>query len=161
MKLLTIIGFLLSGSFAVAMPAVNDYAQFAATVSDGTKTQTAVYELQLTAYDAQKKEFTMSVTFSHDGQSVTQTNQVPEGNLPTDAVIAQMLTNCTAFGGKAEKLTVGTAAIDTCAIPSGEGDESGTVWIGAVPFGVVKQQVTNTKSGLTNTMTLSSYRSGS
>jgi hypothetical protein len=160
MKLLVIISCLLCGSFAFATPAVNDYAQFAATLSDGKTTQNATYETQLTAYDAQKKEFTMSVTFSQDGQSTTQTMPVAEQSLPSDAVIGQMLKACAQLGGKAEQLTVGSAAIDTCAVPSQSGPESGTVWIGAVPFGVVKQQFTNAQNGLTMTMTLTSFRNG-
>jgi len=146
MKLLAIAIFVLSSSAALATPAVGDYAVFSGTVTKGTQVTTIRDEMELVSYDQTTNQFTEKITETTPAGTTSGSQQVDATKLLTDSTIAQILQTCASFGGVPASVTTAIATFNTCALPV-DGNSKGTVWVGAVPFGIVQMDLTDVASG--------------
>lgn len=117
---------------AHASPAVGDAANFAGTWGDATVTQNVTF----TAFDQASNSFKQSTTTAISGQpTATQEDMVKMEDTASDAALQDIVTNCVSYGYVAETITVPAGSFPTCKLPMEAG---GFVWIGVVPFAVIK-----------------------
>lgn len=134
MKLITILATLLLATIAQATPAVGDYSKFKLTVSNGQQTVVGSYEAAIIGED--EFSFKLSTTTAFPGQPAQHAEQsVTPDQLIADSDIMAILTDCSQYGGKLEHIEVPAGKYYTCALPT----ENGMLWLGKVPFGLVKQ----------------------
>jgi hypothetical protein len=121
-------------SVAMAYPTLHDKVTLSGryTPANGSGID-FVQTLEITGYDAAKKEYTVTATETLLGRSQTQDQKMSSDNMATPDAVKQMIASCSAIGGTPEKVTV--PAFDTCAVPQ---SNNGKLWVGDVPFGVVK-----------------------
>lgn len=135
---LLVLSLALSSLSAMATPKVGDYALFDAVMTQNLKPVSFLLSMELTAYDAAQKKYQQKQVITVNGKAQEQSDWVAVDDLTSDAAIDSLLSDCVNQGGKAESITVATASIPTCAFPQDTADEKGTVWVGKVPFGLVK-----------------------
>ena len=124
---------------AFAMPKVGDDALYDVTKTQGDSTVKGAYETQLVSFDSAANVFNEKITVTVNGQSQSQTQQVDPSGLLTDDQVNEAMSNCSAFGGKTDKVTVPAGTFDTCSLQTSDGS---TIWISNVSFGLVKEVAT-------------------
>lgn len=135
MKLVTILATLVFATMAQASPAVGDYSKFVLTITNAQVSLVGSYEAAIIGLDGEAFKMSTTTTFPNSPADYNE-ESVTADRLASDADIAAILSGCRQFGGKLEKVTVPAGTFNTCALPTEDG---GTIWIGQVPFGVVKQ----------------------
>jgi hypothetical protein len=158
-KILLTAGVFLMASSAFAMPKVGDDATYAVTVTEGSQATKGSLEMQLASYDSGADQYDEKVTLTVGGQTQSWDNQVQSQALLSDSDIEQALSNCAAIGGKADNVTVPAGTFAACGLPMDDGQNSGTVWLAKVSFGMVKQDTTDA-SGKRTVAELQSQRLG-
>lgn len=161
MKNLVLLSLTLSLS-AFATPKVGDQATFAATAAKGSNTLTGEATLELTAYDAAKKEFTQKTTIKWGNEPANSGEEkFAEADMINDAVLDAVSTaaGCAAEGGKLEKIKVPAGEFNACRVDNT--DESGAttnLWVAKVPLGIVRYQAS--ADGLVQNFELKSSKAG-
>jgi putative hemolysin len=90
-----------------------------------------------------------------DGSQQDHSQPTPVSSFQTRATIQRALLNCAAVGGVKEHISVSGGDFDTCALDDGKG---GKIWIGDVPFNVVKRiLVDESKNTINIEVSLYSY----
>ena len=133
MKLLLSALLFVGASAAQASPAVNDQAVF-----QGTWDGKAVYQaVTYTAYNAATRQFTRNiVTKIGDDAPVAADQYDNYDDTSSDAAMQYMVTNCVSvYKGTSEMVSVPAGTFPTCKMALQQG---GFVWVGVVPFAVVK-----------------------
>lgn len=159
-NMLITLATLVFATAAHAMPLVGDYANFDIVITNGTDNMTGSYEIALTGQNS--AGFQMSTTVKLGNQPAQKDQQtVAATDLMDDATVASVLANCAAYGGALQQLAVAAGTFNTCAVPTQNdaGQTNGTVWIGQVPFAVVKQ-AQKRDDGLDMILSLKSYQNG-
>lgn len=140
MKYLVLACTLLSCAVATAMPKIGDYSSMNVTLNSAA---VGTVENELISFDAATNQFTERTTQTIAGNR-SVSNVTTSG--VTDALIAQILATCSSQGGTLQTITEPAGTFNTCAAPVNSNGTVGTMWVGAVPFGIVKIDVTNSGS---------------
>lgn len=136
MKTLAFMFVTAAASLAFAYPAVKDQAVFKGLYSGAAGGAIDfVQTLELTAFDSATNSFKLKNTFLVNGQAQVQEQDVAKDDLLDDARIQDILTNCLSYGGQLEDTTTVGGTFKTCTAPT---QGNGRIWIGDVPFGMVK-----------------------
>ncbi len=157
MKLFLASAALLLSVVAQASPKVGDYSEFQLTVSQGAQSMVGSYIMAVISESGDSVVVTTTIHF--DGQpDQFQQDQMKKTDLLSDQTISDVLTNCAAYGGSAEQLSTTNGPIATCkmAMQGQDPANPGQMWIGAVPFGIVKQ-IQSTPEGQTFTLDLKKF----
>lgn len=159
MKALLVIASLVVSSVAFAMPSVNDSASYDVVVTQGNQSQHITYDASLTEYNSGQDTFKMvEVTTVHGQQPQTQEGWVKGEDLASDELVAELLTNCAKYRGKAGKVTVPAGTFDSCALPQNNNGVVGTLWVAKVSFGIAKIEQSNGRQKMV--MALKSFKLG-
>lgn len=126
---------------AMAMPAIGDNAVYSLQISQGGQSVSGTLETTITANNS--GTFSIESKINLGGQSQVQTEQKSEQEMVSDALIADLMSNCANYGGKIESVTVPAGTFNACALPAQPQDGTGFTWIAPVAFGVVKVDMTN------------------
>jgi hypothetical protein len=151
---------LLLSSIALAYPAVNDSVTFNATEVKDTETNQAVLQIHLAAYDSAKDAYQQVSSTTTKGKTTSNEEWVAASELFNKETYTQVSGNCDQFGGKIESVTVAAGTFETCAIPNEDKNESGVYWIGDVPFGIVKAELTDKATSAKTTYELQAFENG-
>lgn len=160
MKTLLAAMILSTSSIVLAMPSVNDSAQFDVQVQSGGKTTDADMEVTLTDFNSTSNQYKQVTKWTSQGQSQTQEEWVDAKNLATDAQVHQLLADCAGAGGTAEMVTVPAGTFETCRMRVEKDNAVTVVWMGGVSFGVVKLTRTKGDTGETMTIVLKDHKRG-
>ena len=136
------VSVLLLSSLAVASPKVGDFAAFDATLTQGGQAMPLEITLELTQHDAAQNRYMQKQVIKVGGQDQVSEDWVAAADLLTDEIIDGIVSGCEREGGKIESVEAARSTIQTCAIAQDTAEEKGTVWIGKVPFGLVKLDTT-------------------
>lgn len=148
---------LLVTASAFAMPAVGDQALYNVNLTQGAQSMTGTLEQLITGMDGSL--FVVQQTTNMGKDSQVQTDKKAAQDLLSDATVNMVLQNCAANGGKSETITVPAGTFPTCAIPVQDSEGTGTYWIGAVAFGIVKGDF-KYSNGVHAVMDLQSFKMG-
>jgi hypothetical protein len=145
---------------ANATPSVGDKAVFAVNMKMGNQSMDGHVTFELTGYDKATDVWQQQTTMDFNGQTQVQKSTPAGKDLLTDAIIADVLSNCAAKGGTVDSVTAPAGTFQACAVPITNDQGTGTVWVSQVPFGYSKW-VANRKDGLVITALLESFVDGS
>ncbi|MEQ1876935.1 MAG: hypothetical protein ABL958_09840 [Bdellovibrionia bacterium] len=159
MKLFSALLITLASTVALAMPAVNDSASYDITFTQGGQTLTGTQDLVITAYNQATKLYTVKSTVTFNGQTQVKESQTPAEKLLSDAAAEQLMAKCSEQGGAVTQVTVGAGTLAACAVPVNENGATGTLYLGTVPFGLIKMEVN--ANGQSMLMTLRAFNKGS
>ena len=135
MKAILLAALSLVSVSAFAMPKVGDSVTYKIITNGMTLSQ----KIELTAYDAASDSFTQTETTTYQGQSQKEVNTVAADEMINDQTAEMMLTYCESqMGGKLQTITVGAGTFKACSIY--DDASQGQVWMGKVPFGMIKFQ---------------------
>lgn len=153
MKMMIILATLAFAAIAQATPTVGDYSKFKMTVSNGQQSVVGSYEVALVGQE--ESGYKMSSTTTFPNQPAEYSEVVPADQLATDSDLTAVLSSCAQYGGKTEQTKVPAGTFTTCAMPT----QTGMIWMGQVPFGVIKQ-TQKTQEGYLVTLELEMYVAG-
>ncbi len=157
MKLFLATAALMFSVAAHAGPKLGDYSEFQLTVSQGPQSMVGTYILAITAENGD--DVVVKTTVHFDGQpDQLQEENVKKAQLLGTERIADLLANCQAYGGAPEQLSTAAGIIPSCKMttPGENGAQPGQMWIGQVPFGIVKQ-IQTSPEGQTFTLELKKF----
>jgi hypothetical protein len=137
MKYLVLVTTFLCCAVASAMPKIGDYVNLNLTLNNAP---VGTLEEELIQFDATKNQFLQQNTQTLSGTREVSTQWT---NGVTDAQIAAIVSGCAQYGGVAQNITEPAGTFATCALPVNDNGTTGTMWIGAVPMGVVKLDITS------------------
>ncbi len=148
MKSLFIAALVLCGSFAYATPNVGDMASYDVTISNGTTVVNQNVMRKLIAYDAVAKAYASQTTIKPTtGEARVSTVAVTEDSILGDAFMTNIIPKCVSdMDGVVESVTTGKGTMQACKLTVANANATGFQWVGAVPFGVIKTDVTMTAS---------------
>jgi hypothetical protein len=152
MKYLVLACTLLSCAVATAMPKIGDYSSMAVTLNN---VAAGTIEFELISFDPATSKFTQRITENVMGNR-TVSSSATDG--VSDALINQIIADCALKGGAIQNISVPAGAFHTCALPINSNGNVGTMWVAAVPFGVVKADVMS--SGTHIVEDLASFKMG-
>lgn len=153
---MTLASLLVTAS-AFAMPAVGDHALYNVTISQGGQSANGTLETTITALN--NGQYNVESKVNIGGQSQVQNDQKAASDLLSDAVLAQVMSNCAQYGGKMESVTVAAGTFNACALPAQDQGSTGFTWVAQVAFGIVKYDVTDA-NGQTTHAELQSFQFG-
>jgi hypothetical protein len=138
---------------AHATPAVGDIANYAGNWGTDAVTQTVSF----TAFDQATNSFKQSTTTTIGTQApASQEDVVKMEDTASDAALQDIVTNCANYGYVPETITVPAGTYPTCKIALEQG---GFVYVGVVPFAVIKFDTT--QDGKPLVLELQSFTRGS
>ncbi len=144
---------------AYATPKVGDTAVFDVKLGLNGQSAEAINQIELVQFDLSKNSYLERQTFTMAGRAPeTSDNWKTSDEYLTDSVIEEVLSNCAARGGLAQKIYVTAGEFNTCAVNFDTPEASGVLWIGKVPFGVVKSDVVRKDNGMTISSAIRSYK---
>lgn len=120
---------------AVAMPKVGDLAVYDG-LYEGSGGGSMPFEQTLLLTELSGPSAVVESTLIFDEQSRQQKINLKTEQLLSSDVVEYVLSECATQGGALETVTVPAGQFETCAIAQGP---VAKVWIGKVPFGIVKQ----------------------
>jgi hypothetical protein len=129
---------LLFSFVSFAYPAINDSVTYNGkyTFTEANFTVGFIQESAITGENKEAGKMTVHNALYLPDSSVQEEDQeVSLTELKTQAQVLQLLQNCAAAGGKSETIEVVGGTFATCHLTS----ESAEIWIGDVPFAIVKQ----------------------
>lgn len=153
---MTLASLLVTAS-AFAMPAVGDQALYNFSVTQGGQTISGTMEQVITGMDGAK--FVVQVTTNTGKDSQVDVQKMDAQDLLSDSTVTSILQNCAGYGGKPEIVNVPAGSFATCGLPA-SGENTGTIWVGDVAFGIVKADMTNSQSGAHTLADLQSSKKG-
>lgn len=145
---------------AYATPKVGDHSEFAFSITHGTETRVGTYTSAIVSENGE--QVSLSTTIHFDGQEDQHSEEpMNRSQLLNDETIADVLANCAEYGGAAEQLVVPAGTFPSCklAMQDDAGKDNGFMWIGTVPFGILKQVMTNPE-GVVYDLQLSTFVNG-
>jgi len=129
---------LASSVSAIAAPKVGDIASFEGSMSGSGYSVKIVAEQKITAINANTGVYTVHQTQTIGTETQEADLQVGDDDMLTEEKGAAVVSICEAQNiGKNERITVRSGTFDACRVSSADGT---TLWIAAVPFGLVKMQ---------------------
>jgi len=145
----------------------------AAAIPVGTYTLQSQHQVKAdgTVVDRELRQTITSV--SQDGTTATLVSQIVgsdkgyetpnltigygSGQIMSVEIATAVVADCSNYGGKLETITVKAGTFDTCRIDMDDDQSKGTIWIGAVPLGWVKQSIFFKPSGNQNEFELEEF----
>lgn len=135
MKAILLAALSLMSVSAFAMPKVGDSVTYKIITNGMTLSQ----KIELTAYNASTDSFTQTETTTYQGQTQKEVNTVAAEEMINDQTADMMITYCESqMGGKLQTITVTAGTFKACSVfdPATQSQ----VWMGKVPFGMIKLQ---------------------
>jgi len=164
MKMLIGVLVLLASAAALATPAVGDYVKYniSVTPAGSTTAVTGTLEQQLMSFNATTNQYDQKNTTTITGGTATvQEGLVNAADLITDAGIAQILGNCSSFGGTSASAVLPDGShTNGCAVPVDSTTEHSTYVVVKVPFGIFAADIVSKANGNHTIATLNSYKVG-
>ncbi len=160
MKLLLTTAALMFTVAAYATPKVGDTSEFALTMTQSGQTRVGSFLTSIVSEAGD--QMTVATTVHFDGQpDQHQEESRAKADLLTDEKINDALANCVQYGGALEALVVPAGTYPTCKLPSFDDahKQNGSFWIGAVAFGIVKEEQT-TADGTSYSLVLKTTKNG-
>jgi hypothetical protein len=144
---------------AHATPKVGDTAVYDVKLGLNDQSAEGVLQVELAQFDMAKNAYLERQSFTLQGRApeTSESWKTSEEYL-SDSVIEQLLANCQARGGLAQKIYVGAGEFSTCAVAFDTDDSKGVLWIGQAPFGIVKSDIVRKDNGMTISNSLRSYK---
>lgn len=151
---------LLSSTFAFGYPAVGDKVTWSGSEDklDGTSTPVSATK-EVTTWNTETHKWTVKFDMTKGEESNSKEFVTSCLWSPEDWVM--MAEMCAEKGGTMEDLTVGTGTYSSCrmTVTADDGRVIKT-WMGDVPFGLIKKEITNVTEGTTTRMELESITNG-
>lgn len=123
---------------AFAAPKVGDQAIMEGTLVEEAATQKVITKQTITAFSGSTGVYTVRQMQSLGGAAETNDVTVSEDDLMSEETAAQIVESCESAGiGAQEEIRVKAGKFKTCKLT---GDTGSVLWIGVVPFGVVRLQ---------------------
>lgn len=136
MKSIVFIALALAGQMVLAFPKIGDSATFKGLYTGGGGGEMA-FTQKLTLVGQNSGGWTLRSELTADnGRQQSDENTVPASDLLSSEQVAEILSICPQAGGALENVTVPAGTFQACAIPQARNSK---IWIGNVPFGIVKQ----------------------
>jgi len=123
-----------------AMPSIGDIANYNITITQ--KGQSMSGTLEQIIINQVNGMYNIQSTININGQTQVQNDQKKPEALFSDALVKDLLAHCANYSGQLATITVPAGIIDTCAVPTNEEGQTGTIWFSSVAFGVVKMDST-------------------
>lgn len=139
MKNVFFVAILLSSVFSFAYPALNDSVSYNGkyTITENQMTLGFIQELLITEINKDTNKAKVQSTFyGPDGSESKDNQEVDLAEFKTKDQILELLKNCEAVGGQLQNIEVTAGKFDTCHLADASKTE---IWVGDVPFNVVKQ----------------------
>ena len=158
-KFLAFASVLLAGLVASAYPAINDKATFNGLYIPKGSTQGVQFmqTMEIKSFNASTQKYLVVRTLDlPDGRSQEEQAETAASDLMTQSSVNQILANCAAVGGVSEQIKVTAGTFNTCKITQ----TNSTIWLGDVPFGIVKMISLDSGSGATIALELSLFQAG-
>lgn len=153
-------GLLLTSSFAFAYPNVGDKVTWKGSedMLDGTSTPVSATK-EVTAWDMTAHKWTVKFDMTKGDQTTSE--EIMTSCLWSPDEWQMVQSKCQEKGGTLEDVAVATGTYPTCrmTVTADDGRVIKT-WMGDVPFGLVKKEVTNVTTGTKTTMALDSITEG-
>lgn len=149
---LSIIASLMLAAAAHATPAVGDQVAFQGTWG-GQAVQQGLAITEFNAGARQYKKYT--VTKIGEAAPQSQEEWVNADDMASDAALSAIVANCPQYNGVAQQIQVPAGNFQTCRLALEQG---GYVWIGQVPFAVVR--IETPVQGQTLTAVLTGFTRG-
>lgn len=155
-RFLLLAATLLIGTSAfAAYPALYDTTDYSGQLTTNGVQHAIALRFQASAFDAATATYDVTQSISYDnGTPQTNVQKQEAKDMFSNALYGQYIQYCGQIGGKLETVTVAAGTFDTCAAPVNQNGQTGTTWVGNVPFGIVKTQITDTKNNLTYAFSL-------
>ncbi|WP_413582216.1 hypothetical protein [Bdellovibrio sp. HCB288] len=151
---------LLTSSFAMAYPTVGDKVMWkgAEEKLDGSKTEMSVTK-EVTKFDLTSHKWTVKVDTTKGDETTTE--EIMKSCLWSPDAWQHTMTNCAMMGGTMEEVAVTTGTYQACrtTVTADDGRIIKT-WMGDVPFGVIKHELTDVTAGTKTTLALESITEG-
>ncbi len=151
---------LLSSTFAFAYPAVGDKVTWTGSEDkmDGTKTPVSATK-EVTKWDMTAHKWTVKFDMTKGDQTTTE--EIVASCLWNPDEWQMVMTKCAEKGGTMEDVTVKTGTYHTCrmTVTADDGRILKT-WMGDVPFGMIKKEITDVTGGTKTTLELDSIVEG-
>ncbi|QDK46360.1 hypothetical protein DOM22_14885 [Bdellovibrio sp. ZAP7] len=151
---------LLSSSFAFAYPTVGDKVSWkgAEDKLDGTSTPLMATK-EVTKWDMGTHKWTVKFDMTKGDQTTTE--EYMASCLWNPDEWAMLMANCVEKGGTMEDVTVTTGTYNACrmTVTADDGRVIKT-WMGDVPFGLIKKEITNVTEGTKTHMELETITPG-
>jgi hypothetical protein len=148
MKLFSFAAVMLASTIALAFPGVNDKATYLGKYTQKASGQSFMFMqyFEITAFDSAKQIYSVKKILDlPNGDSQEELSEVPANELSNREQMLEVVANCAAMGGVSENIKVAAGSFDTCKIVTENGNSS--LWLGAVPFSVVKYSTVSPESG--------------
>ncbi|MNJ92555.1 hypothetical protein D3C87_102280 [compost metagenome] len=160
-KFLMVAPVLMMSSMAFAYPMVGDTVEYKGTYKLDPNPETElVVKKEVVLYNELEKEWLVKVDKTMNGSTTTEVDDVDDEDMMTPEKVQKVLTECVAKGGTLEDLTVPAGTISTCHMKMTCEEDSKEVWIGDVPFGVVKMIKHDMEDGKHKMLELQSFTLG-
>lgn len=136
---------------AFAMPAVGDSATYTVTVNTSSQTVTSTETVTVIAFDSGKSQFKVETTVTTPGAEPQITDRwVSSENLTSNFLASQTSSHCRQISGQVQSVATPAGSFSSCVISTVGQKARGQIWMGFVPFGVLKNvtvvdQTTTTK----------------
>ncbi len=139
MRLATFLLMSVYAATAFGYPAIGDMAEFAGTHTKSNGQKVSAYaKFEIFDYVADRKQYLQREETAIGGIEQTVTAFVPEADYLTRAQILELLSTCSARGGKPGTTKVPAGKFKTCAYPIDNDESSGKIWLADVPYGAVQ-----------------------
>jgi hypothetical protein len=136
----------LCATSALAFPNVGDLAMYEGKVSaNGQNLDVEVLQYIENFDPSQNKYLVVSQTLVNGAQQDSSSDWADADQVLSQSLLQQLLGSCAANGGTLESVTAPAGQFDTCKLPT----DDGHIWLGVVPFGIVKFQSTSVENGTT------------
>jgi hypothetical protein len=139
MKTLMSISIFLFSMISFAYPAVNDSVTYNGKyiiVENDNFTVGFIQEANITSLNKESGKFTVhNSLYLPDGSVQEEDVETASSEMKSRKQVLELLQNCQAAGGKPEVIEVVGGTFSTCHLTVEKGD----LWIGDVPFAIVKQ----------------------
>ncbi|MEN0060420.1 MAG: hypothetical protein AAGB31_16385 [Bdellovibrio sp.] len=124
---------------ASAYPAVGDKVEYAGTWMKDPETTVNVSLVQeVVEYQEEEDEFIIKIDKTVDGETKTENKDVDADEMYTPEKWQEIKAACEEKGGALEEVSVPAGAFETCHMKKSRHGKTKEVWLGDVPFGLVK-----------------------
>lgn len=145
----------LASTVCLAYPKVGDMAEHVGTYLTPKGDVAVSQKTEILSYDAGSGQFGLRTSREAEGKIETQDISVASGDLVSKETVTTILSDCAGAGGIEEKITVPAGDFNTCKLTD---TSSGDIWVGDVPFGIVRNHFTDASGEVT--FELKTYKIG-
>ena len=132
--------FAVASVSALAAPKVGDTAVMAGNFASGSTTARVSTSQKILSYQPNSGIYGVEQSTTMGSESQTQQKNVSADDLMSEEMAAQVVEMCESAGiGRRERVTSPAGTFETCRASAQDGQSM--IWIGAVPFGMVKMKI--------------------